>query len=99
MAQAQCAKAEHAGTVAQWDSAAAAAACRLTEQGFRREDIAAACGDVERSEGELKQAEARYLEREVRSPADAGGGGVGLRPRDSIPPHSPGAQLLEAAQL
>src|SRR5260370_37210023 len=95
MAQAQCAKAEHAGTVAQWDSAAAAAARKLTEQGFRREDIAAARGDVERSEGELKQAEARYLEREGRSPADAVGEALDLRPGDLIPANPPVRQRPE----
>ncbi len=99
MAQAQAANAEHAVTVAESDSAAAAAARKLTEQGFRREDIAAARADVERSEGELKQAEARYLEREVRSPADAVVEVLDLRPGDLIPANSPVAKLLEADQL
>lgn len=99
MAQAQAASAEHAVTVAQSDSAAAAAARRLTEQGFRHEDIAAARADVERTEGALKEAEARYLERQVLSPADAVVEVLDLRPGDLIPANSPVAKLLEADQL
>lgn len=99
MAKAQAASAEHAVTVAQSDSAAAAAARKLTEQGFRREDIAAAKADMERADGELQQAEARYLEREVRAPADAVVEVLDLRPGDLIPANSPVAKLLEADQL
>ena len=99
MAQAQAASAEHAVTVAQSDSAAAAAARKLTEQGFRHEDIAAARADVERTEGALKEAEARYLERQVLSPADAVVEVLDLRPGDLIPANSPVAKLLEADQL
>ena len=99
MAQAQAASAEDAVTVARSDSAAAAAARRMTEQGFRREDIAAARADVERTEGALKEAEARYLERQVLSPADAVVEVLDLRPGDLIPANSPVAKLLEADQL
>jgi HlyD family secretion protein len=99
MAQAQAASAEHAVTVAESDSAAATAAQRLSESGFRAEDIAAARADLERAYGELKQAEARYIEREVRSPADAVVEVLDLRPGDLIPANSPVAKLLEADQL
>lgn len=99
MAQAQAASAEHAVTVAQSDSAAAAAARKMAEQGFRHEDIAAARADVERAEGALKEAEARYIEREVHSPADAVVEVLDLRPGDLIPANSPVAKLLEADQL
>jgi multidrug resistance efflux pump len=99
MAQAQAASAEHAVTVAESDSAAAAAARKLTEEGFRREDIAAAKADMERAEGELKQAEARFIEREVRAPANAVVEVLDLRPGDLIPANSPVAKLLEADQL
>jgi HlyD family secretion protein len=99
MAQAQAATAEHAVTVAKSDFAAAEAVQKLTEQGFRAEDIAAARADMERAEGELKQAEARYAEREVRAPANAVVEVLDLRPGDLIPANSPVAKLLETGQL
>ena len=99
MAQAQAASADHAVTVAKSDLAAAAAAQKLTEIGFRREDIAAARADAERAEGELKQAEARYAEREVLAPATAVLEVMDMRPGDLIQANSPVAKLLEADQL
>jgi multidrug resistance efflux pump len=99
MAQAQAQSAQHAVTVAKSESAAATAAQTLTERGFRREDVAAARAEMERAEGELKQAEARYIEREVRSPATAVVEVLDLRPGDLIPANSPVAKLLEADQL
>ncbi|HMF91928.1 MAG TPA: HlyD family efflux transporter periplasmic adaptor subunit, partial [Candidatus Angelobacter sp.] len=47
----------------------------------------------------LKQAEARYIEREVRAPANAVVEVLDLRPGDLIPANSPVAKLLEADQL
>ncbi len=99
MAQAQGASAEHAVTVAKSEFTAATAAQRLSEHGFRAEDIAAARADLERAEGELKQAEARYIEREVRAPANAVVEVLDLRPGDLIAANSPVAKLLEADQL
>src|SRR5262245_54142990 len=99
MAQAQAASADHAVTVAKSESSAAAAAQKMSERGFRAEDITAARADLERADGELKQAEARYLEREVRSPANAVVEVLDLRPGDLIPANSPVAKLLEADQL
>jgi len=99
MAQAQAVSAEHAVTVAKSESSAAAAAQKMSERGFRAEDITAARADLERADGELKQAEARYLEREVRSPANAVVEVLDLRPGDLIPANSPVAKLLEADQL
>jgi multidrug resistance efflux pump len=99
MAQAQAASSEHAVTVAKSEFSAASAAQTLTERGFRAEDIAAARADMQRAEGELKQAEARYLEREVRAPANAVVEVLDLRPGDLIPANSPVAKLLEADQL
>jgi multidrug resistance efflux pump len=98
-AQAVARSAEHAVTVAASEANAAAAAQKLTESGFRSEDIAAARADVERAEGELKLAEARYLEREVRAPADAVVEVLDLRPGDLVPANAPLARLLEADQL
>jgi multidrug resistance efflux pump len=99
MAQAQAATAEHAVTVAKSDFTAAEAAQKLTEKGFRAEDIAAARADMERAEGELMQAQARYEEREVRSPAKAIVEVLDMRPGDLVPANSPVAKLLEANQL
>jgi multidrug resistance efflux pump len=99
VSQADSSAAEHAVTIANSEAQAAAAAQKLTESGFRPEDIAAARAEVERAEGELKQSEARYLEREVRSPADAVVEVLDLRPGDIVPPNAPVARLLEADQL
>jgi HlyD family secretion protein len=99
MAQATAASAEHAVTVAKSELAAARATQKLTERGFRAEDIAAARADMERAAGELKQAEARYIEREVRAPANAIVEVLDLRPGDLISPNVPIAKLLEADQL
>ena len=98
-AQASANSADHAVTVANSEAMAAAAAEQLTESGFRSEDIAAARADLERAEGELMQAEVRYAEREVRSPADAVVEVLDLRPGDLVPANSPVARLLEADQL
>lgn len=67
--------------------------------GSRKEDIAFARADVTRAEGELKQAEARYVEREVKSPASAVVEVLDLRPGDLIQANAPIAKLLEADQL
>jgi multidrug resistance efflux pump len=99
MARAQASSADHAVTVANSEAMAAAAAQKLTESGFRPEDIAASRADLERAEGELKLAEARYLEREVRSPAAAVVEVLDLRPGDLVPANAPVARLLEADQL
>jgi multidrug resistance efflux pump len=51
------------------------------------------------AEGQLKEAEARWAEREVRSPVSAVVETMDLRPGDLLPANSPVAQLLEADQL
>ncbi|MEO6119455.1 MAG: efflux RND transporter periplasmic adaptor subunit [Terriglobales bacterium] len=99
MAQAAVRSAENAVTVARSEANAAGAAQKLVEHGFRSEDIAAARADLQRAEGEVKLAEARYAEREVRSPANAVVEVLDLRPGDLVPANSPVAKLLEAAQL
>lgn len=99
MAQAAANSAENAVTVARSEANAAGAAQKLVERGFRVEDIAAARADLQRAEGEVKLAEARYAEREVRSPANAVVEVLDLRPGDLVPANSPVAKLLEAAQL
>lgn len=99
MAQAAANSADHAVTVAKSQANAAGAAQKLVEHGFRSEDIAAARAELQTAEGELKLAEARYAEREVRSPANAVVEVLDLRPGDLVPANSPVAKLLEAEQL
>ncbi len=99
MAQAAANSANNAVTVVRSEANAAGAAQKLVERGFRSEDIAAARADLQRAEGEVKLAEARYAEREVRSPAKAVVEVLDLRPGDLVPANSPVAKLLEAAQL
>jgi multidrug resistance efflux pump len=69
------------------------------ERGFRREDIAAARADLERAQGELREAEARLMERHVTAPSPATVEVLDVRPGDLIPPNTPIATLLERDQL
>ena len=78
---------------------AAKAVADKTQRGFRAEDIAAARADLTLSEGQLKEAEARWAEREVRAPAAAVVETMDLRPGDLLAANSPVAQLLESDQL
>ena len=78
---------------------AAKAVADKTQRGFRSEDIAAARADLTLAEGQLKEAEARWAEREVRAPAAAIIESMDLRPGDLLAANSPVAQLLEADQL
>lgn len=71
----------------------------MVERGPRREDIEAARADVLRAQGELAQAEARWAEREVRSPSAAVVEVLDLRPGDLLTPNATVAKLLEANQL
>ena len=78
---------------------AAKAVQQRTERGFRKEEIAAARADVLRAEGELKQAESRWAEREVRAPSNASVEVMDLRPGDLLPANAVVARLLESDQL
>jgi HlyD family secretion protein len=78
---------------------AARAVADKTQRGFRTEDIAAARAELTLAEGQLKEAQARWAEREVRSPAAAVVETMDLRPGDLLPANSPVAQLLESDQL
>jgi HlyD family secretion protein len=101
------ARAAHALVSAQTNAVAAAegrldaakAVADKTQRGFRTEDIAAARAELTLAEGQLKEAEARWAEREVRAPAAAVVETMDLRPGDLLAPNSPVAQLLEADQL
>ncbi len=101
------ARSAHALVSAQQNAAAAAegrlkaakAVADKTRHGFRTEDVAAARAELTLAEGQLKEAEARWAEREVRSPAAAVVETMDLRPGDLLSANSPVAQLLEADQL
>jgi HlyD family secretion protein len=78
---------------------AARAVADKTQRGFRSEDIAAARAELTLAAGQLKEAQARWAEREVRAPAAAVVETMDLRPGDLLPANSPVAQLLEFDQL
>jgi HlyD family secretion protein len=78
---------------------AAKAVAEKTQRGFRTEDISAARAELTLADGQLKEAEARWAEREVRSPSPAVVETMDLRPGDLLSANSPVAQLLEADQL
>ena len=75
---------------------AAKAVALKTEHGFRSEEISAARAEVVLAEGQLKEAETRWAEREVRSPAAAVVETMDMRPGDLLIPNSSVAQLLES---
>jgi len=77
----------------------AAAVLQKTERGTRVEDIDAARADLEQAEGERREAEARYRERQVVAPADAVVEVLDVRPGDLVAPNSPIATLLETDQV
>jgi membrane fusion protein YbhG len=78
---------------------AAKAVSDKAQHGFRSEDIAAARAELMLADGQLKEAEARWAEREVRAPTAAAVETMDLRPGDLLAPNSPVAQLLESDQL
>lgn len=97
--QARVAAFENAVSAAEGRLNAAKAVTDKTQSGFRAEDIAAARAELTLAEGQLKEAEARWAEREVRAPAAAVVETMDLRPGDLLAANSPVAQLLESEQL
>ena len=97
--QARVRGAENAVTAAEGRLNAAKAVADKTQRGFRGEDISAARAELTLAEGQLKEAEARWAEREVRSPATAVVETLDLRPGDLLSANTPVAQLLESDQL
>jgi multidrug resistance efflux pump len=97
--RAQVAALTNAVSAAEGRLTAAQAVAQKTERGNRAEDIAAARASLTLAEGQLKEAEARWAEREVRSPASAIVETMDLRPGDLLSANSPVAQLLESDQL
>jgi multidrug resistance efflux pump len=98
-ARAEVASLTNAVSAAEGRLAAAQAVAQKTQRGNRVEDIAGARADLTLAEGQLKEAEARWAEREVRAPAAAVVETMDLRPGDLLTANSPVAQLLEADQL
>lgn len=78
---------------------AAKAVAQKMQRGFRSEDIAAARAELTLAEGQLKETEAHWAEREVRAPAAAVVETMDIRPGDLLAANAPIAQLLEADQL
>src|SRR5215471_4195568 len=78
---------------------AARAVSDKAQRGFRTEDISAARAELTLAEGQLKEAEARWAEREVRAPSASVVETMDLRPGDLLAANSPVAQLLESDQL
>ncbi len=98
-AKAQVSASANAVAAAEGRLNAAKAVSDKTQRGFRSEDIAAARAQLTLAEGQLKEAQARWAEREVRAPASAVVETMDLRPGDLLPANSPVAQLLESDQL
>jgi len=97
--QAQVSASQNAVSAAEGRLKAAQAVSDKTQRGFRAEDIASARAELTLAEGQLKEAQARWAEREVRAPGAAVVETMDLRPGDLLTANSPVAQLLEADQL
>ncbi len=76
-----------------------AANAEMMERGYRAEDIAAARATLEQTEGELREAESRLAERQVKAPSASWIEVLDVRPGDLIAPNTPIATLLERDQL
>jgi len=98
-AQAQVESQTNAVSAAEGRLKAAQAVTERAHKGFRSEEIAASRAQLKLSEGQLKEAEARWAEREVRAPASAVVESLDLRPGDLLNANAPVARLLEADQL
>jgi multidrug resistance efflux pump len=98
-AQATLASYQHALVAAQGSIAASDAAKKRAERGSRPEDIAMAKAQMISAEGDLKEAQSQWDEREVKSPASAVVEVMDIRPGDLLPANTTVAKLLEADQL
>jgi multidrug resistance efflux pump len=99
MAQEQVSSLDHAVEAAEGRLRAAQAVLERTVHGFRHEDIDAARADCVVAEGQVREAEALWTEREVRAPRTAVIEVFDLRPGHLLPPNAIVAKLLEADQL
>ncbi|HWC18561.1 MAG TPA: efflux RND transporter periplasmic adaptor subunit [Terriglobales bacterium] len=98
-AQAVLASAQQAFAASEHSTSASEAARKRTERGFRPEDIAAAKAQMIAAEGDLKQAQSQWEEREVRAPANSVVEVMDIRPGDLLPANTTVAKLLETDQL
>lgn len=98
-ALAQVSASANAVTAAEGRLSAAKAVTEKAQRGFRSEDIASARAELTLAEGQLKETQARWVEREVRAPVAAVVETMDLRPGDLLSANSTVAQLLEADQL
>lgn len=98
-ARAQVSASVQAVAAAEGRLSAAKAVSDKAQRGFRSEDIAAARADLTLAEGQLKETQARWAEREVRSPSAAVVETMDLRPGDLLAANTTVAQLLESDQL
>ena len=97
--KAQVESLEQAQRAAEARLAGAKANTQLAEKGFRAEDIAAAKAALTQAEGVLKEAEARFAEREVRAPSSSVIEVMDIRPGDLVGANTRIVKLLEADQL
>jgi len=98
-AQATLASYQHALTASQGTIAASEAAKKRAERGSRPEDIAMAKAQMISAEGDLRQAESQWDERQVKSPTNAVVEVMDIRPGDLLPVNTTVAKLLETDQL
>src|SRR4051812_3445880 len=98
-AQAALESYQHAVSASQGTIAASEAAKKRAERGARPEDIAMAKAQMISAEGDLREAESQWNEREVKSPANAVVEAMDIRPGDLLPANSTVAKLLETDQL
>ena len=91
--------AQDAAASAESRSSAAKAAETRTVRGNRVEDIASAKADLLTAEGALKEQQALWDEREIKSPTYATVEVLDIRPGDLLPANAATVRLLEADQF
>jgi len=98
-ALASLASAQQTVVASEGSVAASEAAKKRAERGNRHEDIAMAKAQMVAAEGDLKQAESQWEEREVKSPTSAVVEVMDIRPGDLLAANTTVAKLLESDQL
>lgn len=98
-AQAVLLSAQQSLAASEHSTNASEAAKKRTERGFRPEEIVAAKAQMIAAEGDLKQAQSQWEEREVKAPANSVVEVMDIRPGDLLPANTTVAKLLETDQL
>jgi HlyD family secretion protein len=75
------------------------ASAKMTREGYRKEDVAAARARLASAKAQLDELDSRLRESEVRSPADAQVQIVSVRPGDLVQPNRIVVTMLEPSQL